>query len=174
LTTLNLDYRQYFMPWSPVTFAVRGLHLGRYGPGAEDSRLSPLFLGYPTLVRGYDYGSYTAGDCTPTPDGSCPELDRLFGSRMLVANLEARAPLYGLFKHSLAYGPVPVEVFGFFDAGMAWYRGTSPSYTNGWAKSAGFGARVNVFGYLIAEGDIVKAFDRNNGFQWVFLLRPAW
>ena len=174
LTTLNFDYRQYFMPWTPITFAVRGLHLGRYGSGAEDARLTPLFLGYPTLVRGYDYGSYTVGDCTPTADGSCPELDRLFGSRIVVANIEARAPIYGLLKHSLQYGPVPVEVFGFFDAGLAWYRGTTPSYSNGWAKSAGFGARVNVFGYLIAEGDVVKAFDRNHGFQWVFLLRPSW
>lgn len=180
LTTLNLDYRQYFMPFQPVTFAVRGLHLGRYGPGAEDSRLTPLYLGYPTLVRGYDIGTFTAGECTPTLNGSCPEYDRLLGSRMVVANVEARAPLVGLFKHNLSYGPIPVEIFGFYDAGLAWYRGQSPAYTgysgssNGWATSAGFGARVNVFGYLIAEGNVVKAFQRNRGMQWVFLLRPSW
>ena len=176
ITTLNLDYRQYFMPFQPVTFAVRGLHLGRYGSGAEDSRLTPLFLGYPTLVRGYDIGTFTNADCPPTTDGSCQAYDRLLGSRMVVANFEARAPLLGLFKHSLSYGPVPVEVFGFYDAGLAWYRGQSPyqSGSNSWATSAGFGARVNVFGYLIAEGDVVKAFQRNRGMQWVFLLRPSW
>jgi outer membrane protein assembly factor BamA len=173
LTTLNVDYRQYFMPIMPISFAVRGLHLGRYGSGAEDARLSPLYLGYPSLVRGYDVGTFTSADCTPTANGSCPEYDRLLGSRILVGNFEVRAPIPGLFKHSLSYGPVPLEIFGFMDAGLAWYRGQSPT-DQGWATSAGFGARVNVFGYLIAEGDVVKAFNRNNGFQWVFLLRPSW
>lgn len=173
LTTVNLDHRQYFMPFQPVTFAYRVLHIGRYGPGAEDARLSPLYLGYPSLVRGYDVGTYTSADCTPTPTGSCPQYDRLLGSRIFVTNFEARAPLYGLLKHSLQYGPFPVEVFGFFDAGLAWYRSQSPD-AQGWATSTGFGARANVFGYLIAEVDIVHAFQRSNNFQWVFLLRSSW
>jgi hypothetical protein len=39
---------------SPVTFAVRLDHTGRYGPNARDGRLTPLLLGLQTLVRGYD------------------------------------------------------------------------------------------------------------------------
>jgi hypothetical protein len=177
LTTVNIDYRQYFMPVTPVTFAVRALHLGRYGSGAEDTRLTPLFIGYPSLVRGYDTGSWRANECTPTADGSCPEFDRLLGSRMFVANFELRAPLVGLFKGRLEYGPVPVEIFGFVDTGLAWTRGTRPTFNGGtqdWATSAGAGARVNVFGYLIAEVDLAKPFNRNRGFMWTFLLRPSW
>ena len=66
---------------------------------------------------------------------------------------------------------------GFADAGIAWYQGQTPAYqggSNAWATSAGFGARVNVFGYLIAEGNVVKPFNRNRGFMWMFLLRPSW
>jgi hypothetical protein len=37
--------------------------------------------------------SFTANECSITLDGSCPEFDRLIGSRMLVANLEARVPI---------------------------------------------------------------------------------
>jgi outer membrane protein assembly factor BamA len=172
---VTLDHRQYFMPFQPVTFAYRAMHLGRYGPDSEDERLTPLFLGYPTLVRGYD--GFTAGECALTPSGSCPEYDRLLGSRIFVSNFEARAPLYGLFKRSLSYGPLPVEVFGFFDAGIAWFRGQTPAYSgesHGWATSAGFGARVNVFGYLIAEGNVVKAFNRNRGMMFMFLIRSGW
>ena len=65
----------------PVTFAVRGLHLGRYGPDSESGRLFPLYLGYGTLVRGYSSGSFTS-------DTSYNEfLDRLFGSRLAIEKL---------------------------------------------------------------------------------------
>jgi len=174
ITTLTLDSRHYFMPVSPVTFAIRGIHLGRYGVGAEDERLTPLFIGYPTFVRGYDIGTFRASECSPSPVSSCPEYDRLLGSRMVVANAEVRAPLVGLFKGGLQYGPVPVEVFGFADAGLAWFRGQTPDYQHGWATSVGFGARVNVFGFLIAELDLVKPLNRNRGMLWVFQLRPSW
>ena len=42
LTTALADYRHYFMPARFYTIAVRGMHYGRYGAGAEDSRLMPL------------------------------------------------------------------------------------------------------------------------------------
>ena len=53
-TSLLGDYRRYFMPAPFYTIAARALHYGRYGAGGEDRRLFPLFIGYPTLVRGYD------------------------------------------------------------------------------------------------------------------------
>jgi hypothetical protein len=177
MTTASLDFRQYVMPVRPLTLAVRGLHLGRYGSGGEDSRLYPLFLGYPSLVRGYDSGSFQASECTITSDGSCPEFDRLIGSRVLVFNGEARVPLFGLFSGNLDYGPIPAELFGFFDAGVAWTRADRPSFADGsrpWVTSAGFGARVNLFGYAVGEFNAARALDRpGTGWQFVFNLRPG-
>jgi outer membrane protein assembly factor BamA len=160
----------------PVTFAARLLHVGRYGGSSEDERLWPLFVGYSTLVRGYDPNSFDTRDCTPTPDGSCPELIRLTGSRMLVFNGEVRIPAGGLFTGGLDYGPVPVELFGFFDAGAAWTRDEQLSLgdVGRWVRSAGAGARVNVFGYLVAEFNAARPLDRKGrGWMYVFNLRPS-
>ena len=86
-----------------------------------------MFLGYSTLVRGYDPNTFEVSECTPQLDGSCPEFDRLFGSRIVVFNGEVRAPLVGLFKGKLDYGRVPVDIFGFYDGGVAWTRDEGPT-----------------------------------------------
>src|SRR5204862_90264 len=78
------DYRHYFMPARPFTIAVRGLHYGRYGASGEDPRLTPLFIGYQGLVRGYDFGSFDANECESIDMTSCPAFDRLNGSRVAV------------------------------------------------------------------------------------------
>jgi hypothetical protein len=178
MTTLSADVRQYVMPVRPVTLAGRVLHLGRYGNSAEDARLLPLFLGYPTLVRGYSAGSFEPGECTATPDGSCPEFDRLRGSRLLVVNGEVRAPAVGLFTGNLDYGPVPVELFGFWDAGVAWSQDEQPEFAGGarpWVMSVGGGARVNLFGFAIGEFNMVRPIDRpGRGWMFVFNLRPGY
>ena len=67
-----------------MTLAFRALHYGRYGSGSDDTRLYPLFIGYPNLVRGYDVGTFNTQDCTANAVSSCPEFDRLQGSRLLV------------------------------------------------------------------------------------------
>jgi dipeptidyl aminopeptidase/acylaminoacyl peptidase len=177
MTEVTFDYRRYIMPVTPVTLAARVLHVGRYGRGGEDLRLFPLFLGYPSLVRGYDADSFEASECTPQPDGSCPEFDRLLGSRLLVVNLEARAPVVGLFKGELDYGVIPVDLVGFFDSGVAWTRDHTPSFAGGsrdWVSSAGVGIRVNALGYVIAEFDAAHPIDRRGrGWMFVFNLRPG-
>ena len=177
LNNVTLDYRHYFMPVRPITFAARGMHMGRYGSSSEDERLMPLFLGYPTLIRGYDVNSFEASDCTFQPDGSCPEYDRLLGSRMLVFNAEVRAPLAGLFNRQLDYGPIPVELFAFFDSGVAWTRDLKPTFADGtrpWVSSAGFGARVNLFGFAIGEFNLARPLQRHGrGWMFVFNLRPG-
>ncbi|MEO7891024.1 MAG: hypothetical protein ABIW19_13565 [Vicinamibacterales bacterium] len=174
---LTADYRRYFMPFRPVTFATRAVHVGRYGGSSEDQRLTPLFLGYPDMVRGYDVNSFQANECTLTADGSCPEFDRLIGSRLGVFNAEARVPLVGLFNGKLDYGPIPVELFGFFDAGVAWDKTTRPSFAGGSrdvVTSTGVGARVNVFGYAIAEFNMARPLSRpDRGWLFVFNLRPG-
>ena len=177
LTNVTADYRRYVMPVRPVTLAAKVTHFGRYGSGSEDGRLVPLFLGYSTLVRGYDADSFEAGECTPTLDGSCPEFDRLIGSRMLVFNGELRVPAAGLFNRSLSYGAVPVELFGFFDAGVAWTKDIDPTFSGGdreWISSTGVGARVNAFGYLIAEFNAIRPLNRpEKGWMFGFNLRPG-
>jgi hypothetical protein len=173
----TLDYRRYWMPVKPITFAGRAMHFARYGHDSEDPRLYPLFLGYPDLVRGYDSGTFLASECGISTDNSCPTFDRLFGSRMLVFNGEVRAPLYGLFSHSLSYGPIPVEIFGFADSGVAWTQADKPDFAGGtrnFVTSVGAGARVNVFGYLIAEFNAARPLDRpGRGWMFVFNLRPG-
>ena len=134
-----------------------------------------MFLGYSTLVRGYDPNTFEASECTPQLDGSCPEFDRLFGSRMVVFNGEVRAPLVGLFKGKLDYGRVPVDIFGFYDGGVAWTRDEGPTSGNRqWIASVGAGARVNAFGFLIAELNMARALNRDGrGWFFVFNLRPG-
>lgn len=79
-----------------MTVALRAMHYGRYGTGAESERLSPLYVGRETLIRSYDIDSFDASDCRRAEGtDDCPELDRLFGSRLAVANLELRVPLVG-------------------------------------------------------------------------------
>ena len=177
MVNVTADYRQYFMPVRPITLAGRILHVGRYGGRAEDDRLIPLFLGYSTLVRGYDVNSFDATDCTPNATSTCPEFDRLIGSRILVLNGELRAPLAGLFTGNLDYGPVPVELLLFADSGVAWTRAERPSFAGGtrdWVTSVGAGARVNVFGFAIAEFNLARPLNRGQrGWRFVFNLRPG-
>jgi Tol biopolymer transport system component len=177
-STVLADYRRYFMPVSFYTIAARVLHYGRYGGDGEDPRLIPLYLGYPELVRGYDFNSFGVGECTPNATSTCPEFDRLLGSRMLVGNLELRFPLLRPFGvDQQMYGPLPVEVGLFADAGVAWNRGEKPDIFGGTRKgvsSAGVTVRANVFGFAVAEFDFVRPFQRaNRGWVWQFSLSPG-
>ncbi len=175
-TGLSLDVRKYFMPAPPITFAVRGLHQGRYGQSAESERISPLYLGYSSLVRGYDIGTFTVADCTPGPVDSCPESSRLIGSRILVGNFEVRAPLVGLFRGRVDYGGVPIDVFAFADTGVAWTRDTRPTTFGGtrdWVSSVGFGTRINAFGFMIVELNMVRPLNRQRGWMFTFGLAPG-
>jgi hypothetical protein len=160
-TSALADLRQYAMPFRPVTVASRVLHYGRYGSGGEDPRLGSLFLGYPSLVRGYDSGSFSASECGT--GGGCPVYDRLLGSRLLVGNVEVRAPLFGLFGAKSLYGPLPIEIGAFFDAGVAWGTSSRPSLLGGerqLVKSLGGTARLNLFGFAVLQLDYVKPLDR--------------
>jgi hypothetical protein len=173
------DYRRYFMPAPFYTLAVRVMHYGRYGSGSEDTRISPLYVGYPWLVRGYDPGSIDSDECVPTPGGSCELIDRLLGSRMLVGNVEFRFPLLRPFGVSgNMYGPLPIEVALFADAGTAWNQGQRPSFFGGsrdGVRSAGVALRMNLFGYAVGEFDFVRPFERpGRGWHFSFNLLPGW
>ena len=177
-TSVTADVRHYVMPFTPVTIAGRLLHVGRYGADSESLRLSPLFVGFPSLVRGYDINTFDIDDCEFIANGTCAAVDQLVGSRLLVTGVEVRAPMVGLFTGELEYGPIPAELVAFFDAGVAWDRGSRPaglgSGTRPWARSVGAGVRVNVFGYMIAEFDAVRPLDRGDrSWRFVFGFRPG-
>jgi outer membrane protein assembly factor BamA len=138
-----------------------------------------LYVGYPWLVRGYDPGSIDSDECVPTPGGSCELIDRLLGSRMLVGNVEFRFPLLRPFGVSgNMYGPLPIEVALFADAGAAWNQGQSPSFFGGsrdGVRSAGVALRMNLFGYAVGEFDFVRPFERpGRGWHFSFNLLPGW
>jgi Tol biopolymer transport system component len=170
------DYRRYFMPVSFYTIATRVLHYGRYGSGGEDGRLSPLYLGYPGLVRGYDFSTVTSGQCLSVFD--CAPYEALTGSRVLVGNLEFRFPLLRPFgaSSSRMYGPLPVEVALFADGGVAWNRGERPSFLGGdrdGIGSAGIAFRVNLGGYAVGEFALSHPFQSTEGMVFQFTFSPG-
>ncbi len=128
------DYRRY-MFFRPFTFALRGMSIGRYGKGAEDLNASyPIYVGDETLIRGYGYGSFSSDECfttgTSTADQNrCPVFDRLFGSKVAVANAEFRIPLFGTEGFGLLNFPfLPTEVSPFFDAAVAYTNAQGPDF----------------------------------------------
>ena len=176
------DYRRYFF-LRPFTFALRGYHLGRYGRDAELFRQFPL--GHTYFIRGYDR-SDMLDECFNSQDPGadvCGVLQQTSGSRIGVANAELRFPLVRqLVLGFLPVGFPPIEGFAFFDAGVAWDNVSRPVFASGLQlnpeehgilTSGGFGARVNLLGYLILEVDYVKAFERDIGWHWQFAIQPG-
>jgi Tol biopolymer transport system component len=154
------DYRRYLMPVKPFTLAFRFLHYGRYGKNADDSRLYPLYIGYDGLVRGYNTAVYRTGGVGSPEDYF--EIDRLFGSKFIVANFELRFPLFGaLGIGSGYYGIYPVDFIAFYDAGIAWSQ--DEAWFLGGSKkpvsSAGVGLRFNVFGFAVLGVNYVYPFN---------------
>ena len=170
---VRVDARRYFMPVRPVTIAARVEHVGRYGAGATDTRLTPLVVGLQSLVRGYDLRTFAADECGRSAT-ECSLMDQLTGSRFALFNLEVRAPLFGLFSGDLEYGPVPIEAIAFVDAGFLWTRHASAAIERDRFRSVGAGARANLAG-LVFEVTAARPFDRpRNGWTLSFLVRPGW
>jgi surface antigen Omp85-like protein/WD40 repeat protein len=182
--SLTADFRQYYF-FRPLTLAFRGLHFGRYGRDAESNQLSLLYVGEPTLVRGYEFGDIGLSECTPVPGQvtACPEFDRLIGSKIAVANMELRLPFlgvpgYGLIKASF----LPTDLALFVDAGAAWTKGTTPrleflenSIERVPVVSVGASARILLGGFAVLEFYVAKPFQRPER-NWVtgFLIAPGW
>jgi len=76
----------------------------------------------------------------------------------------------------MKYGPIPVDVVGFVDSGVAWTSTATPKFAGGdrgWATSAGVGARFNLFG-IIGELDLAHPFQRpTNKWVWVFTFKTG-
>ena len=192
-TSVVADIRRYFSPSNSITFAARALHFGRYAHSLDTDRttaaIQPYFLGYETLIRGYSFESLGAEECAATAlepgavPGSCPAFDRLFGHRLGVANLEVRVPFLGTERFGLINFPyLPTEIFTFADAGVAYNDFSEVKFDfvrSGGRRvpvfSAGFGARFNIFGFLILEAYRAYPFQRpDKGPHWGFVLSPGW
>ncbi|MCK4822564.1 BamA/TamA family outer membrane protein, partial [bacterium] len=160
--TVLADYRRYFMPLRPFTLAFRFLHYGRYGKGAEDPRLFPLFLGYESLVRGYNTGSFSVSEIESAQDPF--NFNQLLGSKLIVANVELRFPLFQVLGIGRGYyGIFPIDFITFFDAGVAWINNNKAWFLDGerrLVRSAGIGLRANLFGLFILGVDYVYPLDR--------------
>ena len=96
---------------------------------------------------------------------------------MVVANAELRLPLWSLFGRGNFYGPLPIEMAVFGDAGAAWDRSRALHLTGpdrNLVRSVGAAARINVLGYAVAEIDYVHPLDRPlQGWMWQFNFRPG-
>jgi Tol biopolymer transport system component len=192
-TSVVADFRRYLSPFRNITFAARGLHFGRYGnsldPNRSTAAIQPYFLGWETFVRGYAYESFKPEECAITSfepgavAGTCAGFDRLFGHRLVVANLEMRVPLLGTPQFGLINFPfVPTEIVLFADAGVAWNELSEVDFDfqrSGGKRvpvfSVGASARINIFGFLILESYYALPFQRpDKGAHWGFVLSPGW
>lgn len=181
--TALADYRRYLFR-RPVTLAFRGLHFGRYGDDAETDRLSPLYAGQETFIRGYAIGDFDLEECTDVAgSGACPEFDRLVGSRIGIVNLELRVPLFGVEGYGLVNLPwLPTEFVVFADAGVAWTEDETPDLRFDEdttdrvpVVSAGVAARTVVAGYIPIQLYYAHPFQRpETDWQFGFVITPGW
>ena len=173
-TDVRVDARRYWMPIRPLTIAARLEHVGRYGSGASDPRLTPLVVGLQTLVRGYDLRTFAADACGRTAT-ACSVLDELAGSRLALMNLELRAPLVGLLTGDLDYGrQLPIELIAFADGAALWTKNSTGASDRATFRSFGFGGRANIGGFVV-EVTGARPIDRTpHGWRVGFLLRPGW
>ena len=184
--TYTADMRRY-MFLRPFTLAMRGIHFGRYGRDGDSERIGSVFLGEPMLVRGYSWDSFDGSECTQGTGSllgsTCPEFDRLLGSRVGVANVEFRIPVFGARGLGLIESVFPpLEIAPFFDAGVAWSGSSAPVWSfdanssdRTPVMSAGVTSRLNLFGFAILEVFYAKPFMRpGRSGVWGFGLQPGW
>lgn len=181
--TALADYRRYFFA-RPVTFAFRGLHYGRYGSDAENERITPLYIGRSSLVRGYDLDDIRLSECVAPPGSdACPVFERLVGSKIGVVSAEVRVPLFGPEELGLIRSEfIPVELVGFVDGGVAWTEDEDfelkferDSTERVPVFSAGISARILLGGYLPIEVYYAFPFQRPGEDAVVgFAIAPGW
>ncbi|MGN6591401.1 MAG: BamA/TamA family outer membrane protein, partial [Terriglobales bacterium] len=178
-STVLLDYRKYLSLARPVSLAGRLLHFGRYGGGADDPRLQPLFLGYPSIVRGYEFNSFSASECGAQfqATGACPAFDRLLGTKIASGSLEVRFELLGALGILRTPQIPPVELAPFFDTGVAWTALDKPDFLGGnrrLVSSEGLTLRVNALGFAVVAIDYAIPNNRTRSHIWEFTFLPGY
>ncbi len=143
-TTLA-DFRKY-VQIRPYTFAFRLYSNGRWGTGAESGMLTPMYIAYPWLIRGYDRSDSYWWETQM--EGSGAGLGNFFGSKIFIANAEFRIPFSGPANYSLIKSKLFFTDFNlFFDGGLALDKGSKVSQN--WFLP-GPGERVPVFSYGVS------------------------
>ncbi len=167
-STQLVDLRGYLLPFEtlPISFAARTLYYAQVGRDGENDLLGALYLGNPSLVRGYGLTYRLIGN---------PEFDRLQGTRMGLLNLEVRAPLTGPMGLISNLG-FPLDVNLFADTGAAWNRGENPKFFGGDRTSVlsyGAGLRTNLGGLVLAL-HYVRPYDLDyRDWHWQFSITPG-
>ena len=185
---VQADYRKY-VQLSSLTLAFRGLHVGNYGAKESGNSLfTREYLGYANssgFVRGYSFTSFDdPNECTASATGACAEQERLLGTRVGLASLELRVPLFGTESYGLLNFPyLPTEISFFADGGVSWTAEEAPDLR--WETdptrdripvfSAGVSSRFNLFGYTVLEIFYAHPFQRPaKGAHFGFQLIPGW
>lgn len=166
---VTADFRKYVY-LKPISLAIRGMHIGRYGKDAN--RFIPQYLGYPWHVRGYEQNQAT------------DNLD-LIGSKILVSNFEIRLPFTGpeklsAFKSKFLF----TELSLFADAGLAWNNLDQFNKTDEEGNpnlnrpnplfSVGASLRINLFGALILEPYYAIPFQKEMKGVFGLNIVPGW
>ncbi|MBI2407102.1 MAG: PD40 domain-containing protein [Gemmatimonadetes bacterium] len=162
-TNYNADYRRYdALLFSYLTLATRVQTAISAGGGENEF---PKYIGRADLIRGYDRENYYSNECESAAGGTSGcSATQLLGSRVAIANAELRFPVIRPFhiKRTLVQF-LPVDGLVFFDAGAAWNKGQSVSFSKpanyDWQtqryamRSYGFGFRLNLFNIAILRID---------------------
>lgn len=179
-----VDYRRY----DPIIFNYLTLATRFYSDLSigKDEEAFPKYIARPDFVRGYDRNStfYLSCPVIGANPSNCSAV-QLLGSRVMVANVEARFPL--IRRLELGFLPVdlpPLDGLLFYDAGLAWSRGQrvygfrpddydvhSQRYP---LRSYGAGLRLNLFNYAILRWDYAIPVDQtgHKGI-WTWSLWPS-
>ena len=181
-TEYTADYRRYVpILFNFLTFAFRGqtsLAIGR-----DEEAVSRKYIGRPDFVRGYDREQFLSQSCggLVNNQSGCSATE-LLGTRVAFANVEMRFPLIRRFDLGLL--PIslpPVDGLIFYDGGVAWSKGQTPSLRKpaGYdqdqqrymLRSYGAGVRLNLFGFALVRWDYSIPLDRpgKKGY-WLFSL----
>src|SRR5690606_33310510 len=177
----NLDYRQYVF-LNPTSLAFRLMHVSRLGADSESSLIYPLTFAYPTLTRGNQLDNIKSYTNEETGEFS---INQIYGSRILVGNVEWRIPLTGperlaRFKSNLIFTQLAL----FADAGVAWNSSSKPSFKQIAETpedripllSAGLSLRANLLAAIIVEAYYALPWRADHVAKGVFGLdfTPGW
>ena len=175
------DLREYLF-LNPITIAFRALSVGRYFGGADNLTLTQFYLGEPDLVRGYEYYSIISNEGAGV-SGNIPQLNRLFGSKLAVVNLEVRIPVLGNGPVRAPQFPVPGNGAGGI---LRWRDGVDGDRLPDVGDIAGpirphsgvqrgAAVRVNLLGAFVVHIYWAWPFERQNiGGSWGFVLESGW
>ena len=180
--TATADLRAYLF-MKPVTIAFRALHIGRWLGDSDSPYLNDYYLGDPDLVRGYEYSSIISNEGAGSTTGDIPQLDRLFGSRIAVFNMEVRLPVLGNTELGLINFPyLPTSLVAFLDGGLAWSGTQPPVFPSSPDPSAhvpvfsaGAAVRINLLGAAVLQVYWAWPFQRPDiGGSWGILIEDGW